>query len=590
MKWDLNNLYEGFDSANYKDDLENLKFNIKEINEIFKRDFESLDDELFIEFLEGVIIKYEKINLLYERISCFIFLNISVDSRNKEAIDNEIILNDLKVSMILISSSIQKIISSRSSILRILHKSDVLKEYEFLFKEFLSMEKHLLSDELEETMASIYNSGVNYFSSLQDSLISKYKVTLNDNGKKKDIPLTECRSLLESDSKEIRKMAFEGERELYKFMGEPLSYAINSIKKSFIYDTKKRGYDSPISRSLKSNRIDFEILDAMFSAVKKNFDFFRDFLKLKSTLLGNESEKLNYYDLFVSTRKSSKEINFDYAREFLIKNFYEFSGEVGDFVKNAFEKKWIDSEIIEGKVGGAFCSNINSIGESRILLNYTNSYDSIFTLAHELGHAYHGEVLKTERILNTNYPMTIAESASIFFETLICDKAYGMSDHNEKIIILEYELNNACQLILDIYSRFLFESEVFKRCENEFLTFDDLNLIMKNSQKISYGDCMNEDYFGEAWIYKSHYYDFENNFYNFPYTFGHLFSLGLYKIYLEDSNEFHENYKMILKNSGKNNLKDICKMCEIDITNHEFFNNSIEILRKKYLKYKDLVS
>lgn len=589
MKWDLKSLYENFESKQYKDDLKDLKFSIENINKSFDEDFCSLSEGDFIAKLEKIFIEYEKIYSIYEKLSCFVFLSLSTNVSNKEAIDNELILKDLSVSIILIHSSLEGVVSKRKDILDIIHKSEILNNYRFLINEFLEMSKYSLPKDLEETMASIYNYGVSYFSSLQDSLVSKFKVNFEEDGVIKEIPLTECRGLLESSCRETRKRAFESEKQLYKFMGEPLSYAINSIKKSFIYDTKKRGYKSPLSRSLKNNRISEEILDSMFSSINKNLDFFRDFLKLKSKILGNENGKINFYDLFASTRSYSKKIDFEYAKNFLIKNFYEFSKDVGDFVKNAFEKNWIDSEIYEGKMGGAFCSNINSIGESRILLNYTNSYEGIFTLAHELGHGYHGEILKSERILNTSYPMTIAETASIFFETLICDKAYELCDENEKIIILEYELNNACQLVLDIYSRFLFEKEVFKRCENEFLTFDNLNEIMKKSQEISYGDCMDKEYFKEAWIYKSHYYDFENNFYNFPYTFGHLFSLGLYKIYLNDSNSFHEKYKMILKNSGKNNLKDICNMCDIDITKGEFFNNSIEILKEKYIKYKNLI-
>ena len=589
MKWDLDTLYEGCDSLEYKKDLESLKCSIEDINKIFENDFCILNEDKFILTLEEIFIKYEKIYSLYEKLYCFVFLNLSTNSSNKKAINNEMILKDLNVSIILINSSIVKIISERKNCTEVLHKSEVLSEYRFLINEFLHMGKHLLSKDLEETMASIYNYGSRYFSSLQESLISKYKVSMEIDGTTKEIPLTECRSLLESSCKETRRKAFESEKKLYKFMEEPLSYAINSIKKSFIYDTKKRGYDSPLFRSLKDNRISEEILNSMFDVVRENLDFFREFLKLKSKLLGNKSDRINFYDLFSPTRSLNREINFEYGKEFLIKNFYDFSNEVGDFVKNAFDKNWIDSEIYEGKVGGAFCSNINPIGESRILLNYTNSYEGIFTLAHELGHAYHGEVLKSERILNTVYPMTIAETASIFFETLICDKAYESADENEKIMILEYELNNACQLVLDIYSRFLFEKEVFKRCEKEFLTPEDLNEIMKKSQELSYGDSMNSEYFKEAWIYKSHYYDFDNHFYNFPYTFGHLFSLGLYKLYLNNSNDFHQKYKLILKNSGKNNLQDLCNMCLIDITKKEFFESSIEILKNKYNNYKKLV-
>ncbi len=589
MKWNLDSLYKGFNSLEYKNDLENLEMEISHINKKFNEDFKNLNDEKFIEFLEEIFLKYEKIYSLYDKLHNFVFLTLSINSSNKEGIDNDLILDDLGVKISLINSNISKIISSRKNVLGLLHKNEILNEYKFLIEEILKESRHLLSNDLEETMGKIYNYGAIYFSKLQESLVSKYKVEINLNGENKEIPLTECRSLLESTCKETRRKAFESEKKLYKFMEEPLAYSINSIKKSFIYDTKKRGYDSPLSRSLDSNRISHEILDSMISVVKESLPFFREFLKLKSKLLGNESERINFYDLFSPTKSSSKEIDFEYGKEFLIKNFYDFSKEVGDFVKNAFENNWIDSEIYEGKVGGAFCSNINPIKESRILLNYTNSYEGIFTLAHELGHAYHGEVLKNERILNTNYPMTIAETASIFFETLICDKAYESLDKDEKILILEYELNNGAQLVVDIYSRFLFEKEVFERCENEFLTPENLHEIMKKAQEDSYGDSMNPEYFKEAWIYKSHYYDFYNNFYNFPYTFGHLFSLGLYKLYLNNKEDFIPKYNMILKNSGKNNLKDLCNMCGIDITKSEFFKNSIEILKDKFEKYKSLV-
>lgn len=589
MKWSLDNLYKGFEVQEYKNDLNTLNSEIDEVNKFFHSNLLGRNDEEFLLVLEKIILSYESIMRIYDKLSNFVFLTLSCNSNDGEAKKNDSILKEINVKIILISSNIGKLISKRENLINILHKSKTLQEYEFYIKNSIEESKYLLNDELEESMSSLYNYGAVSFSNLHEAMVSKYNVKINLHGEEKEIPLTECRGLLDSSSKEIRRKALESEKQLYEYMKEPIAYGLNSIKKSVIYDCKKRGYKSPLEKSLKNNRITQETLNSLIRVIKENLDFFRDFLKLKGTVLGNDENKVHFSDLFCPTRISKKFIDFDYAKQFLIENFNNFNKDFGKFVERAFNEFWIDSQIYSGKVGGAFCSTIRDVKESRILLNFTNSYDSIFTLAHELGHAYHGEILKNERILNTDYPMTIAETASIFSETLICDKAYSFGDESEKIMILEYELNSACQTIVDIYSRFLFESEVFRRCENEFLTPSDLNSIMKNAQIEAYGDAMYDDYFEEAWIYKSHYYDMYNNFYNFPYAFGQLFSLGLYDMYLNDEDSFHSKYELILKNSGKKTIESLCQMCSIDITKKEFFENSIKILKNKYNNYKKLI-
>lgn len=589
MKWNLDNIYEGFSSEKFKEDLLFLKVIIERFNRFKEITLESKKDEEIINILENIFLEYEEIYSLFTKLSSFVSLNIACNSNNKEAMDNDCVLKNIYVDVALIDFIITKILSTNDSVLSILYKSEILVEYSFLIRELIDNSKYLLSDEVEENMTSLLNYGAISYSTLQDTLISKYKVELNVDGRVEEIPLTECRAMLENSNRDLRFEALKSEKNLYRYMEDPISFALNNIKKSVIYDNKKRGYESPLSKSLRDNRISKKTFDSLISVMHESLPLFRDFLKLKGRIIGDKHNKVYYSDLFAQTCESKNKIDFSYAKDFLISNFYDFSTKVGNFVKNAFDSNWIDSDIYEGKVGGAFCSNINSIKESRILLNFNNSYDSIFTLAHELGHAYHGELIKNERILNTDYPMTIAETASIFFETLICDKAFNSVDDKEKIIILEYELNSATQVIVDIYSRFLFEKNVFERCENEFLTPDNLNSIMLNAQREAYGDSMHDDYFKEAWIYKSHYYDFNYNFYNYPYAFGLLFSLVIYDCYLNNSDEFHVKYEELLSKSGKNNLEDLGEIFNIDISNEDFFRRSIGILKNKYYKYRDLV-
>lgn len=586
MKWNLDNIYKGFDSPEYKNDIKVLEEKITEFNKVI----DSSCDGDVLGYLERIFILYEEIYSTYSRLHSFVFLRVSCDSKDKEAIDNNTYLLDLYVSISIIELNIVKTLKRYENHLDLISSSDVLKEYSFLIDEFIEKSNHLLSDDVEESMASLLNYGAISYGEMQERLVSKYKVEILIDGEYKEMPLTKCRSLLEDSSRELRIEALKAEKRLYRFMEDPISFSLNNIKKSVIYDVEKRGYESPLHKSLQDNRMSEETLNSLILTIEESLPLFRDFLKLKASIIGDKEGKVYFSDLFSSTIELSKKVDFDYAKEFLITNFSTFSPKVSDFVSKAFDNNWVDSDIYEGKVGGAFCSNINSIGESRILMNFNNSYDGIFTLAHELGHAYHGEILKDERILNTDYPMTIAETASIFFETLICDKACKFGDDNEKIMILEYELNSATQTIVDIYSRFLFEKEVFDRCKEEFLTPDDLNEIMLNAQRRAYGDSMHEDYFKEAWIYKSHYYDFNYNFYNYPYAFGLLFSLSIYNKYLNGMDNFHEKYEELLRKSGKSSLEDLGKIFDVDIRKQEFFKLSIDILKNKYNEYKSLIN
>ncbi len=579
MKWDLDRIYTSINSKEYKKDIEDLNLNIKEFNLI------DIDKNFTLEDFKKYFLMYEKVYSLHRKLYSYIYLRLSTDSKDKDALNENSYLMDKNVSIALMESRLIKILNG--DLLESINSDPDFSDYRFLIKELYEKSKHLLSDEVEETMTSLLNYGAISYGDMQERLVSKFKVKIDLGSGEEFIPLTKCRSLLEEDDRSLRLLAINAEKEVYKYMEDPISFSLNNIKKSVIYDVKKRGYESPLSKSLIDNKMKEETLNSLIEGVKESLPLFRDFLKSKGSLLGDS--KVYYSDLFASTRKTSKEIDFDYAKEFLKNSFKSFSPKVYDFACKAFDNRWIDPFIREGKVGGAFCFNIPSIGESRILLNFNNSYDSVFTLAHELGHAYHGEILKHERAFNTDYPMTIAETASIFFETLVCDKAFSLEeDINEKIIILEYELNSAAQIVLDIYSRFLFEREVFKRCENEFLTPEDLNDIMLRAQKESYGDSMH-DYFKEAWIYKSHYYDFNYNFYNYPYTFGLLFSLGIYNLYLNGEKDFHNKYEEMLKVSGRSYLEDLSKIFNIDITNKEFFKSSLDILKDKYLKYRSLI-
>jgi oligoendopeptidase F len=293
--------------------------------------------------------------------------------------------------------------------------------------------------------------------------------------------------------------------------------------------------------------------------------------------------------MFAPMGNVDMQFSYEEARDYVVKNFRTFSDKLADFAANAFDKRWIDAEPREGKRGGAFCSNLQVIKESRILANFTGSFSNMTTLAHELGHGYHGSCLTDQSYLNSEYTMPIAETASIFSETIIKNAALKESSAEEAFSILENDIGDAGQVIVDIYSRFLFESEVFRHRAEGSLSVNDLKSIMINAQKEAYGDGLDENNLHPyMWVNKPHYYYPETNFYYFPYAFGLLFAKGLYVEYLKRGQSFVEDYDRLLSITGKNRIADVATTMGIDIRNIDFWRSSLKLIENDIEKFISL--
>jgi oligoendopeptidase F len=294
------------------------------------------------------------------------------------------------------------------------------------------------------------------------------------------------------------------------------------------------------------------------------------------------------YDLFAPISNDDKKITYEEATSFIIKNFATFSPKLSAYAQMAFENNWIDVEPREGKRGGAFCSNIRPIKESRILTNFTGRLNNVITIAHELGHGYHGDNIFSESVLNSSYPMPLAETASIFCETIVKNAAIDSANEKEALNILETSIQGYGQVIVDIYSRYLFETKLFETRKDKTLSVNEINTLMLNSQKEAYGDALDHDYLHKyMWINKTHYYYASRNFYNFPYAFGLLFAKGLYNLYLGDKEAFISKYDTMLRETGKNSIEDTAMIMGIDLTKKEFWTNSLNEIGKEIDKFLD---
>lgn len=586
LNWSLKELYPSFESEEFKIDMDKLTSKINEVNE-WANDIVKDNNDILVK-LEEYIKRYSKLTELISKIGAFIELSISVNTKDTEALRYSDIFEKKLTHMVEASTKLERYISTIDNIECIIEKSELLKAHEYVLKSIVEESKYLLSDKEESIIANMKNTGSNAWSKLKDNLISSLMVEIKENDEVKEYPLTVVLNMAEDKSEEVRKRAYEAEISSYKKVEEGVAAALNGIKGEVLTVCDFRGYKSPLEKTLLDSRMDEESLNAMLDAMKESLPVFRKYLRRKAEMLGHKNG-LPFYDLYAPISNADMKFTYDEGAKFVVKNFRTFSDNLGNFAQKAIDNNWIDVEPREGKVGGAFCAGLHFIGESRILLNYGGSFGDVVTMAHELGHGFHGECLKNEAILNSEYPMPIAETASTFCETIIKKAAIKEADKDEALAILEAEICDCTQVIVDIYSRFLFEKSVFEARRESALTVEQIKELMLKAQREAYGDGLDPEYLHPyMWAWKPHYYDADYNYYNFPYAFGLLFAKGLYAEYLNKGDSFISEYERLLSITGKNKIADITKEVGIDIHNKEFWRNSLKTIEEDIEKFIEL--
>ncbi|ALB47908.1 M3 family oligoendopeptidase [Clostridium beijerinckii] len=586
LNWSLKEIYSSFDGDEFKQDLNKLTDIIEEINKWALEATKNKDN--LVEKLEDYINKFTKVTDLSSRISIFINLSLSVNTKDKNALRYSDILEKKLTNLIGSSVKFERYISSIEGLDEIISKSKLLKEHEFMLKNIVEQSQYLLSDKEESIIANMKNTGSNAWAKLKDNLISTLLVEIEEDNEIKHIPLTMVLNMAYDKDATVRKKAYEAEIKSYKKVEEGVAAALNGIKGEVLTVCDFRGYKSPLEKTLIDSRMSEESLEAMFLAMKESLPVFRKYLRRKGEMLGHKNG-LPFYDLYAPVCEADMKFTYEEGTKFVEKNFRTFSDNLGDFARKAIDNHWIDVKPKEGKVGGAFCENLHFNGESRILLNYGDNFGDVVTLAHELGHGFHGECLNNETTLNSDYPMPIAETASTFCETIIKKAAIKDASKNEALAILETEISDCTQVIVDIYSRFLFEKSFFEARKGSSLSVEEINDLMLDAQREAYGDGLDTDFLHPyMWTWKPHYYDAEYNYYNFPYAFGLLFAKGLYAEYLKKGKTFSKEYEKLLSITGKNKIADVARVMGIDINDTEFWRNSLKTIEEDIEEFIDL--
>ena len=581
-KWNLDILYGGFDTPEYLNDykeLEGLVDTMPKLND----EASALDG---IELCKKYVALNEKISYLTSKLAIYANLCYSVNTKDTDAASWLGRVMDLMSATAAPDAALRKKVAALD-IDKIIAECPELAEFSYYLGNIKRDSKYLLGDGEEAVFAKMAISGASAWSDLQSALTSSVKVNYDG----KEIGLSSVRNLAYSPDSETRKKAYEAELNCYGSIKDSVAFALNSIKLQVINECEMRGYASPLDKALYQSRMKRETLEALIGAMEEYLPVFRKYLKAKAYALGHEGS-LPWYDLFAPMGKSEGTYTVEDAKAYLLSIFAKFDPELHDMVKCAFENAWIDFYPRDGKVGGAFDCGVPSAKESRVLTNFDGSFSDIVTLAHELGHSFHDRQVFANSILNQDYSMPVAETASTFNEVLVMATAISEAkSKDEKLALIENQLMDACQIITDIYSRYTFESMVFENRKNEFMDADRMCDLMTEAQKKAYGDGLDEKVMHPyMWLCKGHYYSGGLSFYNYPYAFGGLFARGLYAKYLEEGSTFVATYKKLLRATGICDVEDAALIAGIDLTDKEFWRKGLSVIADEIDEFCELVN
>lgn len=591
-RWDLTTIYPSLESDEFNAAFSNLKNQIADLEDFFVEVVDNADAGKPAPQLGAIIGEtVEKLNQVYaltSTLSPYISCHVDTNSRDKTAVRIQSEFQQAVVPLRKLGVRFTDWMGKLQPVLdQAMPNNAIAQAHAFNLKEAAQQSKYLMSQLEEGLAAELTLSGGRAWGKLQGTITSQLSVDFELDGKTEKLPMPALLNLRTHADEDVRRRAYEAENKAWDTVRETLAACMNGVKGEVITLNKRRGREDALHSALDAARIDRKTLEAMLEAMRDSFPMFGRYFKHKAKLLGKE--KLAWWDLFAPVGSAGKTVTYEDAREFILKNFTNFSPELSAFAKRAFDQNWLDAEMRDGKRPGGYCTDIHEKKESRIFVNFDGSQDQISTIAHELGHAFHNEcAFQFEKTyLQQDTPMTLAETASTFCETIVTEALLAQtSDPQEELAILEGQLNGASQVIVDIYSRFLFEKEVFERREKAELSSDDLCDIMERAQKASYGDGLDERYLQKfMWTWKPHYYSVGLSFYNFPYAFGLLFGTGLYAIFQDRGEAFVQDYKKLLASTGEATAADLADRFGIDIRTKKFWADSLAIIGKRVDRY-----
>jgi oligoendopeptidase F len=589
-RWDLTAIYGGLDDRAFTAAVEGVYAGIDRLaalyDELDIRDTEprepTRDD---VAALEAVLDATNELQAELRRLSAYLYALTTTDSRDDRAAARQVELQTRTAPLNPLAKRLGAWLAALG-VDELSARSLAAAEHVFTLRTAAEGAELQMSEQEESLAAELAPASSLAWQRLHGDVSSQLLVELRAaDGAIERVPMALARGLATDADPDRRRRAYEGELAAWSTVAVPLAAALNGAKGALGVLNRRRGFASDLEPALRANNVDRATLDAMTEAVVASLPDFRRYLRAKARLLGHDESGLPWWDLFAPVGRAA-DTSWTGATDRVHDAFAGFSPDLAGLATRAIEQHWVDAEIRDGKRGGAYCVGVDG-DVSRVMMNFDGSYNSVSTLAHELGHAFHNVALANRTPLQRRLPMALAETASIFCETLLFERAAGRAtDAVERLALLDTHLVGATQTVVDIHSRFLFETELCERRRRTSLSVADLNGAMLDAQEAAYGDGLHPEHrHPYMWAVKPHYF---TPFYNWPYTFGLLFGIGLYARYLDDPDGFRAGYDDLLSMVGMADAGTLAGRFGFDVRDGTFWAESLAVLGRHIDDYERL--
>ena len=588
-RWSVADVHQSFDARSFTDAMESAGAGVTRLEALFEehniravtpRPVQSSDGEA----ADSVINTFNNVVEAQEILGAYIYATVSTDSRNERAqgLLSEMETLDARVSPLLARLADWVAALGTEQLATV---STEARDHLGPLERLQARAEHQMSEVEEGLYSELGTTGSSAWGRLQGDLTSQLSTEVHLPTGTKTMPMAAVRGLSTDSDLNVRKAAYEAEMRAWPTIAVACAAAMNSIKGEANVVNRRRKWKQPLDASLYSNNVSLETFNAMQSAVHASLPDFRRWMRVKAKLVG-DTNGLSWWNLSAPLSISPGPISWDQGISLVKGAFASYSDRLSHLVDRSINEQWLDAEPREGKVGGAFCMSFVD-DRSLVLLNWSGSVDSAQVTAHELGHAYHNTQLAHRTALQKRLPMALAETASIFCETLVVEEGLSRLQGDDRLALLDVDLIGANQVVVDIHSRFLFETEVFARRQKRTLGVSELNEIMLSAQRDAYGDGLDQSTaHPHMWVLKPHYYG--SHFYNWPYTYGLLFGLGLYAQYQLDPEKFRDGYDDVLSRAGMDTAEQLGQAFGIDVTSESFWTASLDVLRARMRNYEQL--
>lgn len=576
--WELESIFPGGSaSAALRDHLEALERDITGYQAMLK-ELEAPSTLEETKALDGLIADLQSAAARLYEANSFVGCLTAQDQHDKKAVQLDAKITSLGASFSNVMTLFWNVLRmTNDEVWEAWMKREEIAPISFVLSEKRDLAREKLAPELENLVSDLAVDGYHGWGQHYDTIVAKVGVPFEEaNGEIKSLSVGQAANKLDNPDRNVRERVFASWEEAWTKSEDYCADTLNRLAGFRLKLYEKRGWDDVLKEPLAINRMSKATLDAMWQVIVENKPKFVAYLERKAKLLG--VDKLSWTDVDSPLGQATGKITYEQAAEDIVKQFGNFSPKLAEFATMAFNKRWIEAEDRPGKRPGGFCTSLPKSKQTRIFMTFGGTVSNVYTLAHELGHAYHQSVMEELPMFNQDYAMNVAETASTFAEMILADAfVKNAANDQEKIVLLADKVQNSVAFFMNIHARFLFETRFYEKRQQGVLDAAELSELMEEAQREAFQEALGS-YHPHFWASKLHFYITDVPFYNFPYTFGYMFSTGLYALAQREGQSFAAKYDALLRDTGRMTVEELAaKHLGVDLTKPDFWREAMAV-------------